>query len=155
MESSFLCFRLGPWHTNHRKRLVKAPKLHFYDAGLACHLLGLRTAQQVATHPLRGAIFESWVASEVMKLHLHQGLEAAACHYREVAGLEVDLVLQEPDRIRLVEVKSGQTLEGSWLKPLLAAKEALEARSIGQAIDPFLVYGGDQPQVRSGVQVLP
>ncbi len=155
MESRFLCFRLGSWHTNHRKRLVKAPKLHFYDAGLACHLLGLRTAPQVATHPLRGAIFESWVASEVMKRHLHQGLEAAACPYREVAGLEVDLVLQEPDRIRLVEIKSGQTLEGSWLKPLLAAKEALEARSIGQAIDPFLVYGGDQPQVRSGVQVLP
>jgi len=155
LESSFLCFRLGPWHRNQRKRLVKTPKLHFYDAGLACHLLGLRTAQQVATHPLRGAIFESWVASEVMKRHLNQGLEAAACHYREISGLEVDLVLQEPDRIRLVEVKSGQTLEGSWLKPLLAAKEALEARSIGQAIDPFLVYGGNQQQVRSGVRVLP
>ncbi|NTW84614.1 MAG: DUF4143 domain-containing protein [Holophagaceae bacterium] len=116
MESSFLCFRLGPWHTNHRKRLVKAPKLHFYDAGLVCHLLGLRTAQQVATHPLRGAIFESWVASEVMKRHLNQGLEAAAWHDREISGLEMDLVLQEPDRIRLVEIKSGQTLEGSWLR---------------------------------------
>jgi predicted AAA+ superfamily ATPase len=155
MESSFLCFRLGPWHTNLRKRLVKSPKLHFYDTGLVCHLLGIRNARQLETHPLRGPIFETWVASEVMKMHLHQGLEASAFHYREVSGSEVDLVIQDPDRTRLVEFKSGQTIDASWLKPLLEAKEALEAGSPGQAFEPILVYGGDQQQVRSGVQIRP
>jgi hypothetical protein len=155
MESSFLCFRLESWHTNLRKRLVKAPKLHFYDTGLVCHLLGIRNAQQLETHPLRGAIFEMWVASEVMKMHLHQGLEASAFHYREVSGAEVDLVLQDSGRTRLVEFKSGRTIDASWLKPLMGAKEALEAGSPGQAFEPILVYGGDQQQVRSGVQIRP
>ncbi len=155
LESSFLCFRLGPWHTNHRKRLVKAPKLHFYDAGLVCYLLGIRNAQQLETHPLRGSIFETWVASEVMKMHLHQGLEPSVFHYREVSGLEVDLVIQESDRTRLVEFKSGRTIDGSWLKPLMEAKEALAFGSTGHAFEPILVYGGDQQQLRSGVQIRP
>ena len=155
LESSFLCFRLGPWHRNHRKRLVKAPKLHFYDAGLVCYLLGIRTAQQLETYPLRGSIFETWVASEVMKLHLHRGLEATAFHYREVAGLEVDLVLEEPDRTRLVEFKSGRTVAGSWLKSLMEVKETLQAGSSDQAFEAILIYGGDQQQVRSGVHIHP
>ncbi len=155
LESSFLCFRLAPWSSNHRKRLVKAPKLHFYDAGLVCFLLGIRNARQLETHPLRGAIFETWVASEVMKMHLHQGLEAAAYHYREVAGRELDLVLQSPDRMRLVEVKSGRTVDASWLRSLMEAKTSLEARSPAHAFDPILIYGGDQQQVRSGVHVHP
>ena len=155
LESSFLCFRLGPWHTNHRKRLVKAPKLHFYDAGLVCYLLGIRTAEQLETHPLRGPIFETWVASEVMKMHLHQGLEASAFHYREVSGLEVDLVIQGPDRTRLVEFKSGRTIDGSWLKPLLEAKAALEVGAPNQGFEPILVYGGDQRQRRNEVDIRP
>jgi hypothetical protein len=155
LESSFLCFRLGPWHTNLRKRLVKAPKLHFYDTGLICYLLGIRNAQQLETHPLRGSIFETWVASEVMKMHLHQGREASAFHYREVSGSEVDLVIQDSAYTRLVEFKSGRTVDSSWLKPLLEAKEALQAGSAGQTFEPILVYGGDQQQVRSGVQIRP
>jgi len=155
LESSFLCFRLGPWHTNHRKRFVKAPKLHFYDAGLVCYLLGIRTAEQLETHPLRGSIFETWVASEVVKMHLHQGLEASAFHYREVSGLEVDLVIQGPDRTRLVEFKSGRTIDGSWLKPLLEAKAALEAGVPNQGFEPILVYGGDQRQRRNDVEIRP
>ncbi len=155
LEGSFLCFRLGPWHTNLRKRIVKAPKLYFHDSGLVCHLLGIRTAQQLETHPSRGSIFETWVASEVMKMHLHQGVEPAAFHYREVAGAEVDLVLQEPGRTRLVEFKSGRTLDASWLKSLMAAKGALEAGASAHVFEPILMYGGDQEQVRSGVKIRP
>lgn len=155
LESSFLCFRLAPWSSNLRKRLVKAPKLHFYDAGLACFLLGIRSARQLETHPLRGAIFETWVASEVVKMHLHRGREAAAYHYREVAGREVDLVLQSSDRVRLLEVKSARTVDASWLGSLMDAKTSLEAGSPAQSFDPILIYGGDQQQVRSGVHVQP
>jgi len=155
LESSFLCFRLGPWHANLRKRIVKAPKLFFYDAGLVCHLLGIRSAQQLESHPLRGAIFETWAVSEAMKMHLHQGQETSAFHYREVSGLEVDLVLQESERTRLIEFKSGRTVDASWLKPLLAAKENLLAGSVGRVCEPILVYGGDQQQIRNGVRICP
>lgn len=155
LESSFLCFRLGPWHTNFRKRIVKAPKVYFYDAGLACHLLGIRNAQQLESHPLRGAIFETWAVSEAMKMHLNQGVEASAFHYREVSGLEVDLILQEPGRTRLVEFKSGRTMDASWLKPLLRAKESLSAGYAGEACEAILVYGGDQQLFRSGVKIRP
>ncbi|WP_005031332.1 ATP-binding protein [Holophaga foetida] len=155
LESSFLCFRLGPWHTNLRKRIVKAPKLYFYDSGLVCHLLGIRNAQQLETHPLRGAVFETWAVSEAMKMHLHQGLEVSAFHYREVSGLEVDLVLQEPERTRLIEFKSGRTIDASWIKPLQTAKENLSVGSAGQVFEPILVYGGDQQQVRNGVRICP
>ena len=88
-------------------------------------------------------------------MHLHQGLEASAFHYREVSGLEVDLVLQEPDRTRLVEFKSGRTIDSSWLKPLMEAKAALEAGTPGHAFEPILVYGGDQRQRRNDVEIRP
>jgi len=155
LESSFLCFRLGPWHTNLRKRIVKAPKLYFYDAGLVCYLLGIRNAEQLENHPLRGGIFETWAVSEVMKLHLNQGLEVSAFHYREISGLEVDLVIQESERTRLTEFKSGRTIDASWLKPLQMAKEYLSSGVTGQAFESILVYGGDQGQVRNGVQICP
>lgn len=150
-----MCFRLGPWQANQRKRLVKAPKLHFYDAGLVCYLLGIRNAQQLETHPLRGGIFETWAASEVMKMHLHLGLEPLAFHYREVSGLEVDLVIQEPHRTRFVEFKSGRTIDGSWLKSLTSATEALSGRLPDQPFEAILLYGGDQSLVRSGVRIRP
>ena len=155
LESSFIAFRLGPWHSKLRKRLVKAPKLHFYDSGLVCYLLGMRKAQQLVTHPLRGAIFESWVAAEAMKMHFHQGQEPSAFHYREVSGAELDLVLQTPGRTRMVEVKSGQTIDASWLQPVLAATEALAQGASGQVFEPHLVYGGEQQQLRSGVHIHP
>lgn len=155
LETSFLGFRLPPWHTNLRKRWVKAPKFHAFDSGLACHLLGIQSPDQLRTHPLRGALFESWVAAEVMKLYYHQGRQPSAYHLREVSGREVDLVLEDGPRLRLVEVKSGQTLDGSWVEPLLSFQQDLTARPASSAIEAALIYGGDQPQTRRGVTILP
>lgn len=155
LETSFLGFRLPPWHANLRKRWVKAPKFHFFDSGLACHLLGIQSPDQLRIHPLRGALFESWVAAEVMKMYYHQGRQPSAYHLREVSGREVDLVLEDGPRLRLVEVKSGQTLDGSWIEPLLGFQQDLTARPASPAIEAALIYGGDQPQTRRGVTILP
>lgn len=155
LETSLLGFRLPPWHSNLRKRWVKAPKFHFFDSGLACHLLGIQSPDQLRTHPLRGALFESWVAAEVMKLYYHQGRQPSAYHLREVSGREVDLVLEDGPQLRLVEVKSGQTLDGSWIEPLLSFQQDLTARPASPAIEAALIYGGDQPQTRQGVTILP
>ena len=155
LETSFLGFRLPPWHANFRKRWVKAPKFHLFDSGLACHLLGIQSPDQLRTHPLRGALFESWAAAEILKQRHHQGLQPLAFHFREVSGREVDLVFEDGPRLHLVEMKSGQTLDGGWLEPLRSLREELANTPGISATAATLLYGGDQTQTRQGVQVLP
>ena len=155
LETSFLGFRLPPWHRNLRKRWVKAPKFHLFDSGLACHLLGIQSPGQLRSHPLRGALFESWAAAEILKQIHHQGRQPQAFHVREVSGREVDLVLEDGPRLHLVEMKSGQTLDGSWLEPLRSLREELASSPGLTGISALLLYGGDHTQTRQGIQVLP
>jgi len=118
LEASFICFRVPAWHRNLGKRLRKAAKLHFVDSGLACRLLGIRTAEQLIHHPLRGAIFESWVASEAYKARAHRGLDPSLFHLREDRGAEIDLVVEAADEFLLVEAKSGATVVPDAHRPV-------------------------------------
>lgn len=150
LEASHLITLLPAWHPNTRKQTVKAPKLHFLDSGLVCHLLGIRTTEQLAIHPLRGAIFESWMVSEAMKAQVHAGLPTRLFHYRESRGPEVDLLAQGEDGWIFAEAKSGSTVDGSFLQPMVD----LESRfPEGRAIAKRLVYGGEASHIRSGVAV--
>src|SRR5207302_1267549 len=90
LEASFVAFRLPPFHSNVSKRLVKTPKLHFYDTGLVSYLLGIRSPDELRAHPLRGPIFESWVASEVVKARVHRGLPPNLFFFRDRKGAELD-----------------------------------------------------------------
>lgn len=145
LEASFLVFRSPPWLRNARKRLVKAPKLHFLDAGLCCYLLGIREPDQLRTHPLRGAIFESWVASEIFKVRAHAGLPPRIAHRREVRGAEIDIVVDRGARGPLwVEAKSGATVAEDWFLALTAVRG--ERR---------IVHGGDRAERRGDVRVVP
>ncbi|MBX3183857.1 MAG: ATP-binding protein [Polyangiaceae bacterium] len=147
LEASYLVFRIPAWHRNIKKQIIKQPKLHFCDTGLACALLGIRHHEQLATHPLRGAIFESFVASELRKWHLHRGHPADLHHYRESRGSEVDLLIPGHPRGQLIECKSGQTMQAEFLRHLESfSDEQWEKR---------LVYGGEQPQTRGGVKIVP
>lgn len=151
LEASFLVFRLPAWSRNATKRLTKAPKLHFYDTGLACWLLGIRSQEHLRTHPLRGAIFESWVASEVMKHRLHRGERVALSHLRTVNGREVDLVAERGAEIILIEAKAGQTLSSESIATFREAAQIFgtsPARSL-------LVYGGEARQRRADIEVIP
>lgn len=157
LEASFVVFRLPPWVRNVRKRVVKTPKLHFVDSGLACHLLGIRSPDQLRTHPLRGAVFESWVASEVRKARLHARLPADLFHLRETRGNEIDLLVDAGNRMFAVEMKSGATVATEHLGAL---RRFMEGRAGGETgahpeIVARLVYGGDVRQRRSDVDVLP
>ncbi len=109
LEAGFLVFRLPAYRSNLRKRLVKMPKLHFYDTGLVCFLLGIRTPEQLLTHPLRGAVFETWVVSEIVKRNANGGLAMDLSFYRDRNGAEVDLVVERQPGPVLVEVKSSHT----------------------------------------------
>lgn len=155
LEASFVVFRIPRWHRNLRKRAVKAPKLHLVDSGLACHLLGIRAPGQLALHPLRGALFESWVASEVLKARLHAGRPADLFHLREDRGVELDLVAEAGDRVYGVEVKSGATLAPDFFSHL-AAFPSLVAQHLPEVqACPRLGYGGDRRETRGGVEVIP
>ncbi len=155
LETGFVCHRLPAWRRNLRKQVIKAAKLHWIDSGLACRLLGIETPEQLVTHPLRGAIFESWVAGELFKHRIHQGSDPRLYHYRESRGAEIDLVLDRTERLILTEVKSGQTLASDWLGPILHIAERLREVESHRPVEPRLVYGGDESYERRGVRVIP
>lgn len=155
LEASFLCLRLPAWHRSARKRIVKAPKLHFMDTGLACHLLGITEPGQLRRHPLRGALFESWVVSEVYKWRIHRALPARMFHYRETRGLEVDLLVEEGERLVAVEAKSAATVAGGFLKTLDRFRAEVEERQPHLTCDLRLIYGGDAAQQRSNAAIIP
>ena len=154
LETGFLTHRLPAWHRNLKKRLTKTPKLHFFDSGLVCYLLRIRSPEELRYHPLRGAIFESWVVSEVLKARYHQGLEEDAFFFRDHKGLEVDLVLERGDADVLVEVKAGATVSSDAFGGLQRVDALIEA-STGTAAQKVLVYGGSRRATRLGVTVLP
>ena len=109
LEASFIVFRLPPFHRNQSKRLVKSPKLHFYDTGLVCWLIGIRTPEQLRSHPLRGPIFETWVVSEIVRHRMSLGETRGIFFHRSRDGAEVDLVVEHPSHLTLIEAKSSQT----------------------------------------------
>ena len=152
LETSYLVFRLPPYHANVTSRAVKRPKMHFADTGLLCYLLGIETPDQIRRHPLRGAIFESWVCSEVLKARLHRGLPSNLFFYRDRKGLEVDLLLRKGDRIIAVEAKSGETIAPDFTANL--DRLARRMSDSAEALNKVVVYGGLQGQRRSGATVL-
>jgi predicted AAA+ superfamily ATPase len=132
---------------------VKKPKVHWMDAGLVCHLLGIRSPQDLRAHPLRGPIFESWVVAEVFKSHASRGLTPSLSHLRQTRGLEVDLLVDRGFDLRGVECKSGATVSSDALEGLVGLESALGAvKPVGRGV---LVYGGRDRQRRSGVDVVP
>lgn len=152
LEASFIAFRLPAWSGNVRKRLIKMPKLHFYDAGLVCWLLGIRDIKQLQTHPLRGAIFETWVVSEVAKHRANAGQRGGMYFYRDHNGTETDLLIDGTDGLTIVEAKAGQTITRDMLSPARRIVETLGSRATGT---PWIVHGGDALQRRSDCTVLP
>ncbi len=142
LQASYIVLLLKPHHENFNKRLVKTPKLYFLDAGLLCHALGLRRPEDVRLHPLRGAIFETFVVGEIYKTFLHHGQPAPLYFWRDSAGHEVDAVLDLGTRRIPVEVKAGQTLAGDVFRGL---DYYLDLAGGGAGI---LVYGGEESYVR-------
>ena len=149
LETSYLVHRLPAWHMNIRKQVVKAPKLHFFDSGLVCYLLGIREPEQLRLHPLRGAIFESWVFSEIFKAGVHGGLQPSLFHYRESRGLEIDLLIDRGRERSAVEVKSGATIVPDFFTNLERFKERFQTEIKTGPIQSYVIYGGEDSQERS------
>ncbi|MFH1530583.1 MAG: ATP-binding protein [Pseudomonadota bacterium] len=151
LEASFLVMRLPSHHRSFKKRLVKSPKLHFLDTGLLCYLLRIRSPEELILHSQRGAVFESFVISELMKRSLHHGQAPELFFWRDATGHEVDLLLDRSGGPIPVEIKSGATIPSDAFRGLdhwriLAGVP--ESRAV-------LVYGGDQLHQRRGVEIRP
>jgi hypothetical protein len=155
LEASFVALRLPPFHANVSKRLVKTPKLYFHDTGLACALLGIRDRDQLRQHPLRGALFENWVVTEVLKARVHRGLSGGLFFLRDARGKEIDLLVEAGGRLVAVEVKSGSTVASDAFAAFGQLEDALEAARSGRSLETALVYGGDARGRRLASRVLP
>lgn len=150
LEASYLVFLLRPHHTNFNKRLVKMPKLYFYDVGLVSWLLGIRTPEQVETHPLRGTIFETFIVSELIKSRLNRGEKPAFSFWRDSNGNEVDLIVELGNKLMPIEIKSGKTLS----RDSFAGLEKWCALAGDMGMMPSLIYGGSEGYQHKGVRVL-
>lgn len=126
LESSYIVFRLRPYRANLRKRLIKTPKLYFYDTGLLCYLLRIRTLDQLLRSPYLGMVFENLVIEERMKAHLNAGREPDLYFYRDESKVEVDLIdLTDPDGSLLAEIKSSKTYRPSFSRHLSSVGDEL------------------------------
>lgn len=150
LESSYILFLLKPDHCNYSKRLVKAPKLYFYDTGLACSLLEIKTPAQMNTHYLRGNLFENMVISDFMKNDYNKGIiEPSVSFWRDSAGNEVDLLHRDGNKEDAYEIKSAETFNESFLKGL----KYWSKLSGAEASDLHVIYGGRTPMMRSDASV--
>lgn len=151
LEASYIIFLLQPHHENFNKRLIKTPKLYFYDTGLASWLLGIQNPDQLNTHALRGSLFESFVVSEMVKKRFNQGLTSNLYFWRDHIGQEIDILRQQGEHLQPIEIKSGQTLNQDYFTGLQKWLDLAKDK----AIDPMLIYGGQESQIRSDICVYP
>lgn len=145
LQSSYIVHLLPPWFANTGKRLVKASKLYFHDVGLACWLLGLRSAEQVARDPLWGSLFENFVIMEAMKDRLNAGETAEMYFYRDSEGNEVDLLIPVGTKMHAIEIKAGATINPDYFKGL----KTFAAHQPAVFASGCVVFGGADGQSRS------
>jgi predicted AAA+ superfamily ATPase len=138
LESSYVIFRLNPHHKNFNKRVVKQKKLYFVDVGLAAHLLGIESPEQVDTHYLKGNLFENLIISEFFKERYNKGKPSNLFFWRDHIGNEVDLLIEQGNTLTPIEIKSSQTLHSSLMDGLKKYTKI----SLQNAQSSHLIYGG-------------
>ncbi|MCP4146815.1 MAG: DUF4143 domain-containing protein, partial [bacterium] len=140
LEAGFIVFLLEPYHKNIRKRLVKSPKIFFYDTGLAAYLLGMEKESHLENHPLRGNLFENMVVMEFLKYRYNIGKKSNLSFYRDSTGSEVDIIYNIARQVLAVEVKSGETVSPDYFKGLKALEKVIGPDIFAKAI----IYGGNR-----------
>lgn len=150
LKTSYILFELPPYFNNFNKRLVKSPKLYFYDTGLASRLLGLKENQLSPEFPFWGPLFENFVVAELLKQNAHGNHNHNFFYWRDSNGHEVDFLFQNGPKMHLIEIKAGKTIKPEMFKNL---------DYVGRQIEPFtvsksLIYGGETNQKRTHYDVI-
>lgn len=151
MRTSFQIILLQPFHQNFGKRLRQAPRLYFGDTGIACHLLGLTSPDQLLRHPSRGGLFENWVLLEFLKARSAQALPDNAYFWRTHEGVEVDFIFDLGPTCLPLECKSGMTIASDWTHSL----EKFVGWAGETAEKPLVIYGGNESRKTSRARIIP
>lgn len=138
LETSFIIYLVQPYHTNFNKRLVKTPKLYFYDTGLACNLLGIDEEKQLTNHWSKGGLFENFVINEFLKERINKGVKPQFYFWRDNIGNEVDLLIQEKGKLKAIEIKSSKTYNQNFFKALINYSQLANINKR----ECFLIYAG-------------
>jgi uncharacterized protein len=149
LEASFIIFQLQPFDKNYSKRLIKSPKIYFYDTGVACSLLKISNPGMIRTHYLYGALFENLVIAEIAKYHHHQGKRPSLYYWRESNGTEIDCIVERgSNEIFAIEIKAGETFNSDYLKNLKKFPGDYNKN------EKKLIYAGDHSTFISGIQLI-
>lgn len=149
LEASFVVFFVQPHFRNFSKRILKTPKLYFYDTGLVCSLLGIRKEEEISSHWAKGALFENLVMADLMKNFFNRAQTPPIFYWRDSTGNEVDCLIDHQNRIHCIEIKSSSTISGDFFKGLDYY------RKLDGEAQPFLVYGGNAGSIRKNGRVVP
>lgn len=152
LEASYIIFMLQPHHQNFNKRLIKMPKLYFYDTGLACSLLRIENSEQLKTYHQTGSLFENLILSDIIKQRYNDGKRNNLFFWRDKTGNEIDCILDYGLNKKIIEIKSGKTISSHWLKSL-EYYLSISTESDKQ-IESFCIYGGNENQKRNGHNIL-
>lgn len=150
LEASFIIFLLRPHYKNFNKRLVKSPKIYFYDTGLLCHLLGIESPEQIKTHYLRGGIFESFAISEFIKNRINKNIDPNIYFWRDKFGHEIDCIIENGKKLIPVEIKSAKTIHINFFDNL----NYWNSLSKNSSENTYVVYAGSNNQTRSLGKIL-
>ena len=150
LSASYVLFLLYPYRKNFRKRVVKQPKLYFYDVALAAYLLGIKKESHVNSHPLKGYLFENMIVIEKLKQKLNHAKEPSLYYFRDNIGNEVDLLEDLGQQVHSYEIKLAQTLNSSLFKGLNFYKKLNPENK-----KSFLIYTGKDKVQRYGHTCMP
>ncbi len=150
LEASYIVFLLQPHHRNFNKRLIKSPKLYFYDTGIVASLMGMEDERHLGIHAMRGQIFENWIIAELLKGRMNRGLPPNLFFWRDRAGLEIDVVVERQQSLQPMEIKSGATIAADFFTGL---RRWCDLSNGCEEVSPLLFFGGDGDSVRNGVSV--
>lgn len=150
LEASYLIFLLRPHFTNFNKRLVKSPKLYFYDSAIACHLLGIESASHLQIHAQRGAIFEGFILTELLKQYTNRGRVAPLYFWRDHLGLEIDALIEFQDQLIAIEIKATTTFHPDLLSGLKKWQK-IAKNKVKRAV---LIYGGTESFMYEGIEIV-
>ncbi len=150
LEASYIIFLLPPYYKNFNKRIIKSPKLYFYDTGLACSLMNIKNAEQLDYHFAKGNLFETFIISEIKKLKFNGLLKGDIYFWRESNNSEADCIIDNGNKLKAIEIKSGRTIRNDFFKNLNFFKKITKNIDI----ETFLIYGGDEIQKRTEHTVL-
>ncbi len=149
LEASYVVFLLEPYHKNIKKRLIKSPKLYFYDVGLAAYLIGIEKKSHITTHPLRGILFENLAVIEVLKYRYNRGRRSNINFYRDSIGNEVDLIYNIGAHFLPMEIKSSETIISDFFKGLKAIEKVVPNLPHGKCV----IYAGERAEHRQDIQI--